>query len=232
MQRIIQINLAGRMVPIEEDAYNSLKDYISSLHRQFTGDEGKEIIQDIENRIAELFAIRMNGGVPAIDLSDVKKVIETLGTASDLGAEGRGSQQSGNQSQGYQGSSSYTYNPPPGGGYYRQRQPRLLRNPFDKMIGGVCSGIAVYFDIDPVFIRLVMAVLFFSFGIGLIAYLIAWGVIPAAKTIEELNGMTGGNPVTFHDISRNMAEEMQDLKRRGEEMSRELRDFFSKNKSR
>lgn len=237
MQRIIQINLAGRLVPIEEDAYNMLHDYLRSLHRQFTGDEGKEIIEDIENRIAELFVIRLSSSVPAIDLADVKKVIETLGSASDLGgADGRGSQQSGssNQSHGYQGSSSYSYNTPPAGGnYYRQRQPRLLRNPYDKMIGGVCSGIAQYFDIDTVFIRLIMAVLFFSFGIGLIAYIIAWVVIPAAKSPQELNNMPGSPPpVTFHDITRNVGEELHDLKRRGEEMSRELRDFFSKNKPR
>lgn len=232
MQRIIQINLAGRLVPIEEDAYNMLHDYLRSLHRQFTGDEGKEIIEDIENRIAELFAIRLNSTVPAIDLADVKKVIETLGSASDLGAEGRGSQQGGSSNQS-RGSSSYSYDAPPGGNYYRQRQPRLLRNPYDKMIGGVCSGIAQYFDIDTVFIRLIMAVLFFSFGIGLIAYIIAWVVIPAAKSPQELNNMPGSPPpVTFHDITRNVGEELHDLKRRGEEMSRELRDFFSKNKPR
>ncbi len=231
MQRIIQITLAGRLVPIEEDAYQMLHEYIRSLQRQFTGDDGKEIIEDIENRIAELFAIRLNGGAHAIDVADVRKVMETLGSASDLG--GTASSNTGNQSAGYQGSSSSnTYNTPPGGGYYyRPRQARLLRNPFDKMIGGVCSGIALYFDIDPVFIRLIMAVLLFSFGIGLVAYLIAWAVIPAAKSPGELNN-NGGQPMTFHDIGRNVNEEMQDLKRRAEEMSRELREFFAKNKNR
>lgn len=244
MQRIIQITLAGRLVPIEEDAYNMLHEYIRSLNRQFTGDEGKEIIEDIENRIAELFAIRLESGAHAIDIPDVRKVIETLGSASDLGAgesagarsDGgagarAGSGAPGNQSSGYQGKQSYTYGAPPSGGnYYRPRQGRLLRNTHDRMIGGVCSGLAHYFDVDPVFIRLVMAVLFFSFGIGLIAYLIAWAVIPAARTPEELYGMPG-NPMTFHDITRNMNDELKDLKRRSEEMSRELKEFFSKNKT-
>ncbi len=224
MQRIIQINIAGRIVPIEEDAYKLLSDYLTSLRRQFPGEEGNEIVEDIENRISELFSIRLQSGAPAIDRADVQKVTDTLGSANDLKSE------AGSFSHGAQGSAPYTG--PGSNRQYHSRQGRLLRNPFDKVIGGVCSGLAQYFDIDPVIIRLIMAVLFFTMGIGLLAYIIAWAVIPAAKTREELHNMSGGNPVTFHDIKRNVGEEMQDLKRRGEEMSRELRDFFGKNKPR
>jgi len=79
MQRIIQITIAGRLIPIEEDGYLMLKDYISSLERHFSGEVGREeIIDDIEARIAELFSIRLNAGTYAIDKSDVLKVIETL----------------------------------------------------------------------------------------------------------------------------------------------------------
>ena len=225
MQRILQINIAGRVLPIEEDAYTILKEYINTLERQFRGDDGREIIEDIENRIAELFSIRLQGGSPAIDRNDVQKVIDTLGTASDLhDGPATGS------SQGYQ---QYTANA--GGARYQGRSyrhsgDRLLRDPYDKVIGGVCSGIAHYFDIDPVIIRLVMVVLFLSAGIGFLAYIIAWMVIPAARSREELYNMNNGNPVTFHDISRNVELELQDLKRRGEQMSRELKDFFSKKK--
>ena len=219
MQRILQINIASRVIPIEEDAYCMLKDYISALERQFTGEEGREITDDIENRIAELFSIRLQSGAPAIDRSDVQKVIETLGAAHDINDTG-----------------SYTYNTHTGSAYqsrpysrpYMRPQPRLLRNPFDKVIGGVCSGIANYFDVDPVIIRLVMVVLFLSFGIGFLAYIIAWAVIPVARSREELYNMTADGPVSFHDISRNMEEELQDLRHRGEQMSRDLRDFFSK----
>jgi phage shock protein PspC (stress-responsive transcriptional regulator) len=222
MQRIVQINIAGRVLPIEEDAYIVLKEYINTLERQFKGDDGKEIIEEIENRIAELFTIRLQGGSPAIDRSDVQKVIDTLGTASDL-HDGANTSQNSRQ---------YTYNPGSQrsqGGPYNSRA-RLLRDPFDKVIGGVCSGIAHYFDIDPVIIRLVMVVLFLTAGIGFLAYLIAWAVIPAANSREELYNMSSGNPVTFHDITRNVENELQDLKRRGEQMSRDLKDFFSKKK--
>ncbi len=225
MQRIIQINIAGRILPIEEDAYILLKEYINSLERQFKGDDGKEIIEDIENRIAELFSIRLEGNSPAIDRPDVQKVIDTLGAASDLhdGPKSAGPQSSGPNSYTYN-SASQTF----GGRPYPYTHDRLLRDPYDKIFGGVCSGIAHYFDIDPVIIRLVMVVLFLTFGIGFIAYLIAWMVIPAAKSREELFNMNNGSPMTFHDITKNVGNELQDLKKRGEQMSRELKDFFSK----
>ncbi|MEI8279265.1 MAG: hypothetical protein WCG87_05835 [Bacteroidota bacterium] len=88
MQRILQINLAGRITPIEEDAYMILKDYITSLERQFAKEEGRdEILQDIENRIGELFALRLQNGAPAVDKEDVRKVMETLGHAYDIGSD-------------------------------------------------------------------------------------------------------------------------------------------------
>jgi phage shock protein C len=223
MQRIIQINIASRIIPIEEDAYNILKDYLNTLERQFTGDEGYEIVQDIENRIAELFLTRLQTGSPAIDRSDVQKVMDTLGAPGDLnefGSATNSSYTSGNynntQRQQTQQQQGYTYD-------------RLLRNPYDKIIGGVCSGVANYFDVDPVIIRIVMVALFFTFGVGFLAYIIAWIVIPAARTPQELRYMSG-NPMTFHDITRNVQAEMTDLKKRGEQMSRELKDFFSKKK--
>lgn len=227
MQRIIQINIAGRILPIEEDAYIILKEYITSLQRQFSGDDSKEIIEDIENRIAELFSIRLQGGSAAIDRADVQKVIDTLGAAADLHDGPR----PGN-TQGSSGSSSYTYSNAQRGPtqQYPYSHDRLLRDPYNKVFGGVCSGIAHYFDIDPVMIRLIMVVLFLTFGIGFITYIIAWAVIPAAKSPQELYNMNNGNPVTFHDITKNVESELQDLKRRGEQMSRELRDFFSKKK--
>lgn len=223
MQRIIQITIAGRVISIEEDGYLMLKDYISSLERHFSGEEGKEeILQDIEGRIAELFSIRLNAGSHAVDKTDVLKVIETLGPASALndGMDATGQLVSHFPA---------TYVPP----NYQQQYTssrRLYRNPNDKMIGGVCSGVANYFDIDPVIVRLVFAVLFLTAGVGLLAYILAWIIIPVAKTPEDMRYMSGGAPMDFSTIKRNVGDEMQDLKRRGEEMSRELKDFFNKKK--
>jgi phage shock protein PspC (stress-responsive transcriptional regulator) len=227
MQRIVQINIAGRVIPIEEDAFIVLKEYLTALDRHFNGEEGKEeIIQDIENRIAELFGIRLQAGSPAIDRADVQKVIDTLGPASELNDNAG----SATRNQGL----PVPYMPP-SSRQERQQQynythDRLFRNPNDKILGGVCSGIGNYFDIDPVIVRLIFVVLFLTFGMGLLAYVIAWIVIPVARTPEELRYMSGGASMNFHDISRNVNNELKDLKKRGEDMSQELKDFFSKKK--
>ncbi|MBS1590256.1 MAG: PspC domain-containing protein [Bacteroidetes bacterium] len=217
MQRIIQINLAGRLIPIEEDAYLALRDYIKSLELHFSNEEGKdEIIQDIEYRIAELFSARLQSGTPCVDKADVTKVIDTLGPAYSISSDNASA------------TNPYLptrYEPRTTGG-----QHRLYRNPNDKMLGGVCSGIANYFDIDPVIVRLIMVVLFLTAGIGFLAYIISWIVIPLARTPEEIQYMTGGEPLDFQKFKKNVNDELQDLRKRGEEMSKELRDFFSKKK--
>jgi len=225
MQRIIQINIAGRLVPIGEDAYLELKNYISSLERQFAGEEGRdEIIRDIENRIAELFGIRLQTGAPAIDREDVRKLVETLGPAHDIGDgnnyinpyvpakyAGAGHQQGENAQDAGSGR-------------------RLYRDPNDKMIGGVCGGLARYFDIDAVIVRLIFAMCFLLAGAGLMVYIVAWIIIPVARTPQQLNDMRRGAPMDIHHIARNMSGELQDLKKKGEQMSRDLRDFFSRKK--
>lgn len=220
MQRIIQINIVGRVVPIEEEAYQVLKNYIASLERQFAREMGKDdIIHDIENRIAELFFIRLNSGAPAIDKTDVQKVIDTLGAANELN-DTTANAYARPVSNTEQTNQHYAYEP----------ARRLYRNPNDKVIGGVCSGVANYFDIDPVIVRLTFAVLFLAAGIGLLTYILAWVIIPVAKTPADLGYMTTGKPMDFNTIQRNMTEELQDLKKRGEEMSNDLKDFFSKKK--
>lgn len=222
MQRIIQINIAGRLIPIEEDAYMMLKDYLSSLERLFSNEYGKdEIIQDIEYRIAELFGIRLQSGAPAIDRNDVAKVIETLGTPADLTDGTASSQPRGSNLP-------VPYVAPRQ--QYKHSQRRLFRNPNDKMLGGVCSGVANYFDIDPVIVRLVFAALVLGLGVGVLVYIIAWAVIPLPRTPEEMAQMSGGDPMNFYTMKENLGSELQDLKKRGEDMSRELRDFFSKKK--
>lgn len=223
MQRIIQINIAGRVISIEEDAYSLLNDYIGALERQFAGEEGKdEIIQDIEYRIAELFSVAMQSGVAAINRQDVQKVIDTLGAASEIG-DNPGNTQSRHLPVVHAAKARQEEYERAQYGYRR-----IYRDPHDKMIGGVCSGIAKYFDMDPTIIRLIAVVLLLGAGVGLLAYIIAWIVIPVARTPYDMNYMTGGDPMTFHKMASNMQEELQDLKRRGEQMSRDLKDFFNK----
>jgi phage shock protein C len=224
MQRIIQINIAGRLISIEENAYSMLNDYINALEHQFAGEEGNdEIIQDIEHRIAELFSIGMQNGSAAISRADVQKVIDTLGPASEIGGKQEHSAGAKNLPVIYAAKAKQEQ-------YEREQYGyrRIYRDPQDKMIGGVCSGIAKYFDMDPTIVRLIAVAMLLGFGVGLLAYIIAWIFIPIARTPYDMNYMNDADPMTFHKMAANMQDELQDLKRRGEQMSRELKDFFNK----
>ena len=88
MKKIININLAGRVIPIEDAAYESLQRYIESLRRYFAGEEGRdEIINDIESRIAELMNDKIRKGTPAITEADIEEIISSMGRVEDFEKE-------------------------------------------------------------------------------------------------------------------------------------------------
>ena len=88
MKKVININFQGRVVPIEETAYEILKQYVESLRRYFANEEGRdEIINDIESRIAELFSERLKKGATCITDDDVNAVIAGMGRPEDFEAE-------------------------------------------------------------------------------------------------------------------------------------------------
>ena len=183
MKKVININFQGRVIPIEETAFELLKQYIESLRRYFAREEGRdEIINDIESRIAELFSERLKKGSICITDDDVNAVIASMGRPEDFEADteataaeskqttGGGStqQQSSSQSQ-----SSNTYTATPGRG-------RLYRNEDDKILGGVASGLANYFGIDPVVVRIIFVVFIAAL---FWVYILLWIIIPS-KSIQ------------------------------------------------
>src|ERR1700730_4511180 len=169
MKKIININFHGRVVPIEETAYDILKQYIESLRKYFANEEGRdEIINDIENRFAELFSERLKKDTTCITDGDVNEIIASMGRPEDFDEEGternsagKQSQSSSQQTQSHAGATS---------------RGRLYRNADDKIIGGVCSGLANYFNIDPVVLRIVFVVLV---GALFWVYILLWIVVPS-----------------------------------------------------
>ena len=178
MKQVININFQGRVVPIEVPAYDILKAYIDSLSRHFALEDGKdEIINDIENRIGELFQERIKAGATCITDEDVNAIIKSIGRPEDFDdadpSAAAGTADSAEKNTQQQQQSSYT-NP--------SGKRRLFRDENHKLVGGVCSGIANYFDIDIVIVRIVFLVLLFSFGIGFIPYIILWIAVPSSAT--------------------------------------------------
>jgi phage shock protein PspC (stress-responsive transcriptional regulator) len=173
MKQVININFQGRIVPIEVTAYEILKQYIESLTRHFDAEEGKEeIINDIENRIGELFQERIKAGATCIVDDDVNAIIKSIGRPEDFddaepsaSTENKTTQESANQQQA-------TFTTASG-------RRRLFRDENHKLLGGVCSGIANHFDIDIVIVRIIFLILF---GICFIPYIILWIVVPSSAT--------------------------------------------------
>jgi phage shock protein PspC (stress-responsive transcriptional regulator) len=179
MKKVININFQGRVVPIEETAYELLKQYIESLRRYFANEDGRdEIINDIESRIAELFSERLKKGATCITDDDVNAVIAGMGRPEDLEAEAAEPGTTTNGSKKQQSSSSQQSSQQQSYTYATNVGRRLYRNADDKIIGGVASGLANYFNIDPVIMRIIFVVLLF-FGGGFLLYIILWIVIPA-----------------------------------------------------
>lgn len=175
MKKVININFQGRVIPIEESAYDMLKQYVESLRKFFANEEGRdEIINDIEGRIAELFVEILKKGSTCITEDNVNGIIESMGRPEDFeGEEGRvHSQLEGEKyEQKSQRSSDPGYEAPPRG--------RLYRDDSDKMLGGVCGGIASYLRIDPTIVRLVFALIAFAGGTGILLYIILWVILPS-----------------------------------------------------
>jgi phage shock protein PspC (stress-responsive transcriptional regulator) len=170
MKKVININFSGRLISIEEDAYAQLQNYMESLKQYFSNEEGKEeIIADIENRIAEIFNDKLKAGVASISETEVNEVINIIGKPEDFEPVEESKTEH----------TRSTAEP-------RQfvTKGKLYRNGNDKMLGGVCSGIAAYFNIDTVLVRVLFAVLLFGAGVGFLLYIILWIVIPESTEVQ------------------------------------------------
>ncbi|MEX1202767.1 MAG: PspC domain-containing protein [Ferruginibacter sp.] len=184
MKQVININFQGRVVPIEVSAFDILKQYTDSLNRYFANENGKEeIINDIENRIGELFQERLKTGATCITDEHVNAIIKSMGRPEDFEEAETDAAPSGSSTAENQGNSS-THSGSAATGFHYIKSKRLYRSESDKVIGGVCSGLANYFGIDVVVVRIIFAILFFSFGFGLLPYIILWVAVPSTATTQ------------------------------------------------
>lgn len=190
MKKNITINLCGRLFQIDEDAYELLQHYVESLRTSFGKEEGgEEIADDIEERIAELFEELKADGIEAITIEHVKNIITRIGKPEELtGEEEKAeSEAKGHKYDSFREAAQGVCDNVRG----RMAGKKLYRNPKDKMLAGVLSGIGVYTNTDPILWRLLMVLFTLCYGIGIIAYIVLALVIPEAKTPEQLLQMEG-----------------------------------------
>jgi len=165
MKKNFSVNIGGRIFNIDDDAYESLNNYLARLRNFFATEQGyQEIIADIEMRIAELLDQQKEQGLSIVSLKHIEDVIASMGEPDQF-------------------SDSETEKPKRGPG--SKTRGKLYRDPDNRQIGGVAAGIAAWFDIDPIWVRLAFAGATFFYGIGIIIYVVLRLILPAAQTTSE-----------------------------------------------
>ncbi len=211
MKKTLPVNISGKVYYIDEDAYDLLKNYLFQLRNAFPGDEGAEIVSDIESRISELFEARINEGANVITYADVNKVIETMGRPSDLSDasdyDGAAAQPGGNTAGNAAGSGAGVFQNGGNDPDYMtiKVKKHLYRNVNNKVFGGVMGGLATYLGWDATIMRIfyVVLMLFSYFWPLLLIYMMLWMVIPPANTPLRVLNMQGA-PVTVDNIGQSV----------------------------
>ena len=191
MNKTVKASIAATEFTLEEDAYILLKDYLGSLSKHFASTENaKEIIDGIEERIADLFIEKSVSG-SVINTEIVNEVIAIIGKVEDID-DGEVKEEGEKES-------------------VTPKRKKLYRDVDNKVIAGVCSGLGHYLNIDSVWIRLIfiiglvgMACLPFvdsASGVWFLAYIVLWIAMPAARTTEQKYEMRGEG-LTAADVAR------------------------------
>ena len=209
MNKTIIININGTVFHIEEQAYELLKDYMTDVKRHFFNSaDSLEITTDIENRIAEMFTeILTREARQAIIDQDVSAVIEQMGSVKDFENAEETGQNDFHEPAYHMGNGS---------------SRRLFRDSEDHLVAGVCAGIANYFDIQAIWVRLFFAISFAFAGTGLLVYIILWIIVPKAATRADRMVMKG-EPLDLQGFKRNFEAEMNTVGGRLAELRHEAR---------
>ena len=203
MNKVVQINLGGYPMTIDDDAYDMLRQYLDRIHAHFKSAVGyDEITADIEARLAELF-IEQRGHNPIVGKRDVEAAIAVMGKPEDFGGEEQDAEATEKTSSENATSAKDGYRFRPG--------KRLFRDAENKVVSGVCSGLAAYFGIqDPIWVRLAWAVLLIFGGVGGVLYLLFAMIVPAAKTSADRLEMRG-EPINVDNIAKIIEEGTKDF---------------------
>ena len=210
MNKTFNINLGGYPFAIDEDAFEYIQNYLGTIRRHFSASEGcEEILYDIEVRMAELFQEHLKGRA-IISMKEIDEVIMIMGKPEDFGAEPMSEQYTSNT----RGKKSDTK---------INTGKKLFRDPDDKKLGGVCSGVAAYLGIeDPLWFRIfVVLTAIFSGGFIFVVYMVLWFLVPEAASASDKLAMRG-EPATISNIAKVVEEELNEL---GDKITEWSKDF-------
>ena len=197
MNKVIIINLNGNAYQLEEDGYEALRAYLDSAGRRLASNpDREEIVADIEQAIADKFRSVLGASKTVVATKEVERVIEEMGPVQDASApEDAGA--------GAGPASAATPGQPAGGGGPAPK--RLFKIREGAMVGGVCTGLAAYLNIDVTIVRILFALLVFFYGAGILAYLLMMIILPPANTSAEKSAAYGA-PSTAEEFIRRAKE--------------------------
>ena len=186
MKKVVNVGIGGRTFVIDEDAYQKLDQYLVRFREKTgLGFETGDIMDDLEQRIAELFTEALGSRGDVVNITIVNKII------SQLGMPDGGTMDENFTSAGTTSAEANS----------QLLAKRLFRDPDNKVIGGVCSGFALYLNLDVTLMRIIFILMLFMGGIGFWAYIIFWIIAPAAYTAAQKCEMRG-IPVTAENLRK------------------------------
>ncbi len=202
MNKTVTANISGIVFHIESEAYEKLHKYLNTIRNYFRDSDGKdEIMADIESRIAELFRELLTNGKEVVTIAEVNRVVEIMGEPEQYMDES--SSENFNYQESHSEGSSQTF-----------RSKKLYRDPDDKILGGVCSGLGHFFGVDRIWIRALFVIAVIAgFGFGIIIYLILWGIIPKAMSTSKKLEMKG-EPINVENIGNSIKDEFASFKKK------------------
>ena len=205
MKKVMNASIGGAGFLLDEDAFLRLQAYLQAFRERLATGSGQvgyqagEVMDDLEARIAELFRSEVGVSGRVVDLELTNKVIAQLGMPDG------GSFTDGAGSAKQEGKGPRPF-------WEKGELPRkLYRDPYDRMIAGVCSGLAQYFGLDTALIRVIMLVLLVTGTAGFWIYIILWIIAPKAETAAQQCEMHG-LPVTAENMARFSSFSREDKK--------------------
>ncbi|MGM9474886.1 PspC domain-containing protein [Pedobacter sp. GSP4] len=213
MEKTIIINIGNTIIHIEESAYELLKAYLNEVKQHFVNHaDDLEIVTDIENRIAELLTEQLEEQKKqVVDAANVNSVIAQMGRVQDFDTAEEGEEEPVSHNA-YQ---------------YQFAEKKLYRDMDERVVAGVCAGIAHYVNIDAKWIRLAALLSIFLGGSGILVYAILWIIMPKAKSRIERMEMKG-EPANLQGFQKNLDEELQAVRERLGEVNKQAQPIFAR----
>lgn len=200
MKKSLNVNLAGVVFHIDEDAYHLLNNYLNSLQEHYKAmPDGNEIITDIELRIAEIFQENLSQIYTVVSIAEVERAIELIGRPEDFMDENPEEDNASFEQNTFESNS-------------RPKHRKLYRDPDARYLAGVAAGLAHFLGVAPLYVRIGFVLLHLFYGLGIFLYIALWVLVKEAATSAQKLEMRG-EQVNLSNIEKTIRDEFENVKK-------------------